>query len=206
MLHHIRPFHHSLRHTTGICSITAGLLHATIVALIHYTPFPPLETVFFVGIGTMQIVIGLYFFYRPLLSMYRLGLLINGGMAMLYIFLRFFPVPFMGVPEGFDALGILVLVTEIVAVKSSLAWLLTHNTHGENTNFFIATASACTIIFIGALSFYSSSMGMEKIFPERSVVHSHGHTDETKHEYDDEEHSEDEERHGHEELEHNEHE
>ena len=182
MLHHIRPFHHPLRHTAGACSVVAGILHATVVAVIHFTPFPPLETLFFVDVGLLQILIGFFFFYRPLLSVYRLGLLINGGMAVLYIFLRFLPVPFMGVPEGFDALGIIVLVTEAITVKSSLAWLLTHNEHGENTNFFIATTSACAVMLIGALGFYSSSMGMVMVFPERSVIHSHGHSDIEHHE------------------------
>jgi|GEM_PF-1846227 hypothetical protein len=175
MFNHIQKIHHPLRHAAGACSIVAGLLHATIVSAVHFTPFPPLETAFFVGIGILQIAIGFFFFFKPHISIYRLGLLINGGVAMLYVFMRFLPVPFMDGSEGFDLLGIFVLITEAIAVKSSIAWLLTHNKYGKNTNFFFATSSATVIIFVGAVGFYSSSMGMEKVFPDRNVAHGHGH-------------------------------
>ena len=176
MFNYIQKIHHPLRHIVGACSIVAGLLHTTIVANMHLTPFPPLETIFFIGIGILQIAIGFFFFFKPNISIYRLGLLINGGVAMLYIFMQVLPVPFMDSSEGFDVLGLLVLVIEIIAVKSSIAWLITHNKYSKNTNFFFATSSATVIIFVGALGFYSSSMGMEKIFPERNIVHSHRHT------------------------------
>ena len=177
LFHHIKFLHHPLRYTAGLSSIAAGLLHVSVVAALHWTPFPPLETAFFIGAGVAQIVIGLFFLFSPALSTYRIGLLVNGGIAALYLSLRFLPVPFMGVPEGFDATGVIVLIAEVISVKASLAWLLTHNEHSQKTNIVLALSSAYATILIGALGFYGSARGMEIAFPDRSVVHDHGHTD-----------------------------
>lgn len=175
MFHYIRPLHHPLRYSAGLSSITAGILHATIVAYLHWTPFPPLETTFFISTGVFQVVVGILFFFSPALSTYRIGLLLNGGIAALYISLRFLPVPFMGAPEGFDAIGLIVLIAEIISVKASLVWLLTHDEHSQKTNPLLALSSAYATILIGALGFYGSAKAMEIAFPDRSVTHDHGH-------------------------------
>lgn len=123
--------HHHAAWTTGLSSLAAGLLHISIVAIVHWSPFPPLEGIFFIFGGLAQCALGLYFLFKPTMNTYRLGLSMNGVMAILYLLVQFLPVPFVGEPEDIGTLSAIVVILELIAVGTSLRWLLIHSEHGH---------------------------------------------------------------------------
>lgn len=159
----------------ALFSILSGGLHATVVSAQHWTAFPPLEGVFFIAIGILQLFIGAQFLRNPSLKTYKAGLFLNGGMALFYFFLRVLPVPFVGEPEGMETLGMIIASLEVAAVAVSLHWLLTHDEHGETHTLAGVVITALFIVLFGGMSYLGSSNGMAMLMPERTVEHHHGH-------------------------------
>jgi hypothetical protein len=173
---------HLLSKAVGVISIIAGLIHTTIVASQHWSSFPPIEGAFFVSIGIAQIIIGILFLVSPSLRTYYIGLIVNGGIALLYILLRYLPVPFVGAPEEFEMIGSVLCIIEAVAVTASIIWLITHEEHGANRKLRTCAASSAVIIAIAGFGFYGGAQGMTLIFPSRAIDHHHGDDHEMDHE------------------------
>ena len=169
--------YHLAAKTTGICSLIAGLLHATIIAYQHWTPFPPLETGLFVVIGIWQLLLGYQFWTKPSIRTYRTSLFVNGGIATLYVLVRFLPVPFVGEPEGLELLGVIITALELIAVATSVRWLLLHAEHGKDRTLPVTASCALVAIIVGGLSYYGGAQGMAMLMPHRTVAHHHGHHD-----------------------------
>lgn len=159
---------------TGLCSVAAGLLHVSIVAKLHWTPFPPLEGIFFIVGGLMQSILGIQFLRHPTMRTYQLGLTLNGGMAMLCIMMQYLPVPFVGEIETMGLLAVLVVTLELVAVATSLRWLHTYKHHGQTRKLHITVATALSVIVLSGVGYYGGSQGMAMLMPNRSVAHHHG--------------------------------
>ncbi len=160
---------------TGICSIAAGILHTTVIAQLHWTAFPPLEGLFFIAGGLFQMALGTLFISIPTVNTYRAGLLVNGGMGSLYILLQFLPVPFANGPESITTLGFLVTTLEIIAVTTSLHWILTHTIHREDRGVLRTIALASLVIVLGGFGSYGGAQSTAMLFPNRSIEHNHDH-------------------------------
>lgn len=158
---------------TGFCSIAAGLLHFSIVAMLHWTPFPPLEGMFFIVGGTIQFILGVRFLHKPTVNTYRLGLSMNGGMAILCIVMQYLPVPFIGESEAMGSLAMLVVSLELIAVGTSLRWLHTHERHGEGRRVHVTLATAFSVILLWGAGFYGGAQGVAILMPDRNVEHHH---------------------------------
>lgn len=154
---------------TGLCSIAAGLLHVSIIAQQHWTPFPPLEGVFFIVGGIMQFALGVHFLRRPTMRTYQLGLALNGGMAMLCILMQYLPVPFVGETESMGSLAIVVVTLELIAVGTSLRWLHTHEHHGEGRRLHITLVAAVGLILLWGAGYYGGAQGMAMLMPKEDI-------------------------------------
>lgn len=159
---------------TGFCSIAAGLLHVLVVAEQHWTPYPPLEGIFFVAGGIMQFALGVYFLREPVLRTFRLGLALNGGMAILCLIMLYLPVPFVGETEAMGSLALVVVTLELIAVGTSLRWLHTHEHYGKRRRFHTSFTATLSIIFLWGAIYYGGAQGAALLMPNRSVGHSHG--------------------------------
>lgn len=169
--------HNHAARVTGICSILAGLLHLSIVAIVHWTPFPPLEGVFFIVGGLAQCIIGFQFLRKPTIVTHRAGISLNGGIAMLYILMQFLPVPFVGEPENVELLGVIILVLEIIAVGTALRWLLTHAEHGKEVRIHAALSGTLSIALLWGTGYYGGAQSMALLMPDRVVEHNHSDED-----------------------------
>ena len=163
---------------TGLCSIAAGLLHVSIVAQQHWTPFPPLEGMFFMVGGIMQIVLGVHFFRQPKMRTYRLGLAMNGGMAILCLIMLYLPVPFVGESEAMGSLALIVVTLELIAVGTSLRWLHTHEHHGNGRKLHATLVGTLGVVLFWGAGFYGGAQGAALLMPNRSVGHAHTNKEE----------------------------
>lgn len=159
---------------TGFCSLIAGFLHMTLVAMQHWTPFPPLESGFFVVIGIVQIILGYQFLKKPSVETYRASLFVNGGIASLYLLLRYIPVPFVGEPEAHELLGITITFIEAIAIATSIRWLLVHAEHGRDRTLPLTASCALIAIILGGLGYYGGAQSMALLMSDRRVEHHHG--------------------------------
>ena len=159
---------------SGLCSIVAGLLHVSIVAKLHWTPFPPLEGMFFIFGGILQCALGVQFLRQPVMRTYKQGLALNGGMAMLCLIMQYLPVPFVGEPEAMGSLALTVVSFELIAVGTSLRWLHTHKHHSVGRRPHTTLATALSVMSLWGLAYYGSAHGVSLLMPDRSVGHHHG--------------------------------
>ncbi len=163
--------------TAGILTIISGILHLLPAAYTHFSPCPPLETLFFIGLGLAQITWAHYFIEHPNERGYQIGLALNGGTAFFWLLTRTLPAPFQASPEHIDLLSTIIFLMQLGAVISLLFWEeITDKKHLiRNTLFAIIV-----MLMIGS-GLYGATNAMEWVFPERSF--SHAHDDGEGHEY-----------------------
>lgn len=157
----------SVRLATQSATI-AGLLHLFPSAITHLTPYPPLETIFFISIGAMQIIWAYEFRKHDTKSKYRFGLFLNGGAAILWILTRTLAAPFSTLPEHIGLLDSSVLALEVISVVGLLAW---HNAIKQNVVNVVMTGFL-TALISGSL-FYGGARSLELVFPDRESAHGH---------------------------------
>ena len=103
-------------------ALALGLSHSLVVSVQHDALL--MELVFFVVAGIAQIVWALWFLKSKTKSVFYTGVLINGGLAGMWIMTRILPAPFSLVPEEVDFLGLVLVILEIVAIITSYIILL----------------------------------------------------------------------------------
>ena len=161
----------------ALSTILAGAIHASYVAIEHWSEFPPLETVFFVSAGLAQIVWALLFFRSPSEKKYYFGLLINGGILVTWLLTRIVSAPFQ---EGVEAIALIdssIALLELIAIICSVGCLLKK----KQGKILKTSAVAFFVVIFSGLANYSLSMGMEFVFPDRVFEHSHGHSESDGH-------------------------
>lgn len=152
----------------SISAAIAGIIHLFPSALTHITPFPPLETVFFIALGISQLIWAFEFQKKDNEKKYRIGLLINGGAAILWILTRTLVAPFSTAPEHIGILDTSVLILELITIISLMAW---HQAIKKNIAY-VVTSSLLTALISGFL-FYGGARSLEIVFPERESSHGH---------------------------------
>ena len=117
-------YKHSILLIAGISTILAGAIHATLVALTHVAPLP-IETIFFVFAGLLQIVIAKSVIRTGRLKHTAALFSINGALVVLWVLSRTLRAPFMNSPESINTLGVLVVLLQGVSIASVtlLKWM-----------------------------------------------------------------------------------
>lgn len=165
----------------GLTSIVAGIMHATAVAFSHVAPLP-IETVFFVVVGLLQVWIGYLFLTKPSPKTAKYSLILHGGLLVMLFYTRLVSTPFQEGVESWGRSDVIIGIFESIAIiaicfdKSHLG----QKVSGQITRYE-AVASSFIIILISGAAFIGSSHAMEFVFPDRLGPHgleSHGHNDE----------------------------
>jgi len=177
----------------GIGTILAGIIHATVVAFAHVAPLP-LETIFFVVAGLMQIVIAISAIRTGRLKYSTALFSINGALIVLWILSRTLRAPFMDSPESVDTLGVLVVILQSVSIIAAafLKWVDRNRIKHVHGYLFAHVFSVLLIVALlsGSGIFAGGRLG-EIFLPDRTLNHSHG--DEVGHADNGDEHHDDDE-------------
>lgn len=161
-------------------ALIAGLVHLSFVAYSHWAPLP-LEGVFFISIGILQIVWGYLFLQSPKRSHFYAGFVLHGGVLMMWFLTRFITAPFHGGPESIGVIDTFVMLLQVLAIGASIVWI---HRHRVNT-FKVVTYALLGALLVGFVMF-QASIAMEGIFPDRAGPEHHdavphGHDEEEQH-------------------------
>lgn len=152
-----------------LSTIVAGILHVTLASSQH-SAIPP-EMAFFILAGLAQIAWAIVFIKKQSDAIYYLGIVINGGLLVVWAFTRVLPAPFLNEPEHIGTLDLIIALIEGLAIFTLVAW---HEkvSHLPSlvSRFSLATLIALVIGFFG----YYSSMAATRFFPDIEVVDHHG--------------------------------
>ena len=169
-------YKHSILLIAGISTILAGAIHATLVALAHVAPLP-IETIFFVFAGLLQIVIAKSVIRTGRLKHTAALFSINGALVVLWVLSRTLRAPFMNSPESINTLGVLVVLLQGVSIASVtlLKWMdkeRIRHIHGYSF------AHVCSILLLASLlsgfGIFGGGRVGEIFLPDRTLDHSHG--------------------------------
>lgn len=94
--------------------VVAGLTHLVIVP-IHWA-HAPAHGLFFVLMGLAQIAWGIAFWRKPSIALYRVGVILAGGLITLWIITRLLPAPFEHEPGPIDIFGIICKAAEFLGI------------------------------------------------------------------------------------------
>lgn len=162
-------------------SILAGILHASIIAFQHMEPIP-LETIFFIIFGLIQVVLGFLVLRNS--KYLKVLLIINGALAILWILTRTVYTPFMNELEGVNFFDSFVFVIEVLAVFGVLLFYKYKPKDPKEKEGLNDFALLCFTILAG-FSVYGSGVLSENLFPNRVIIHSHDsgshHSDNSHH-------------------------
>jgi hypothetical protein len=174
----------------------AGVIHL-IVAPQHYA-HAPAHGIFFVVVGLAEIAWAIIFLGQPTQRVYYTGLLLTGGLLVLWAVTRIIPAPFHGHAEAVDLGGIVCKISELVGLAALLLVAAQGGIAGLSKQAFVRLAAVAVILSLaaGALS-YGIGRAAEPLFPslfgesaehhhEDGEDHEHGeeHEHEEEHEHD----------------------
>jgi hypothetical protein len=163
---------------TGAASsiFVAGVLHL-IAAPQHWGHAPP-HGVTLALIGMAQIVWAAAFWYHPSNVLSRLGIMLAGGLLVLWGFTRVFTAPFHPGPESIQAIDVAVKLAELSAILSLSALIV----HQLSTRAMQASAwrqvwwSLVVALWVGTIA-YGLSLEAVALLPGlgHAAEHTHGH-------------------------------
>lgn len=105
-----------IRLITLVTIALAGLIHLAL-APAHYT-HAPAHGIFFVLAGTAEILWAYMFWKSPSARLYYAGLVLGGGLIVLWILTRFMIPPFEHEPGPVDASGLITKLCELAGLVS----------------------------------------------------------------------------------------
>ena len=152
----------------------AGVIHL-VLAPKHYA-HAPAHGIFFILAGAAEILWALVFWRRPSAKLYYIGLIIAGGLVVLWMLTRFVTPPFEHEPGPVDASGLITKVCElaglislvILAVQSQIAGL-----SRERTAQIVGIAIGLALI--SGIGIYQVGRAAEPLFPGLSGASENGH-------------------------------
>lgn len=157
-----------------------GILHATVVAIEHWNILV-LEGLFFVTAGLVQLAMA-YIVRRYSTGFYLASaILVNGGLAFMWIITRNLPAPFSLTPEPVGTLGLVMTIAEL-AVVGGITWFAIRSKRPllgiEGESMLAVVAVAAVLSIGGGVVPYAAAKGLEQAFPHIEVApHSHGSDD-----------------------------
>ena len=127
---------------------------------------------FFFAFGTAQIIFAILFWKRKTMTklFLFLGMAINGGFFFLWLLTRFLPAPFIGSPESFDLMGILVGLAEVLSLLALAFFLYKKEERKHHVLATVLFASFATVLVV-----YPMGMLGESMFPQWKMNMSGGH-------------------------------
>lgn len=178
-----------------IAIAAAGVIHL-VVAPQHYA-HAPAHGIFFVVAGLAEIAWAIVFLRQPTQQVYYAGLLLTGGLIVLWLVTRIIPAPFHGHAEAVDLGGTVCKISELVGLAALLLVAAQGGIAGLSRQAFVRLAAVAIVLSVaaGALS-YGVGRAAEPLFPSlfgESAEHQHeeGQSDEHEHQ-DGESHEHDE--------------
>lgn len=172
----------------------AGVVHL-IVAPEHYA-HAPAHGIFFVVVGLAEIAWAIIFLRQPTQQVYYAGLLLTGGLLVLWAVTRIVPAPFHGHAEAVDLGGIVCKLSELVGLAALVLVAAQGGIAGLGRQAFVRLAAVAVLLSVaaGALS-YGVGRAAEPLFPSLfGESAEHHHDDGEAHEHEDEhEHTEEHE-------------
>lgn len=156
---------------------TAGLVHLWIAPQ-HYA-HAPVHGIFFVVAGLAQLAWAYLFLKKTDKNLYYSGLVLTGGLIVLWAITRVVVAPFHDDPGEIDAAGILCKSLELVGMFG-LAWLVSRGTvTGVSKQSLARALGAALLISIASGGFlYGIAVGAEKVLPLLSSGEEHHQHDE----------------------------
>lgn len=172
----------------------AGIIHL-VLSPEHYS-HAPAHGLFFAGAGVAQIIWAYAFWRQPTERLYYIGLVLAGGLVVLWILTRFLPAPFHHLPETIDIGGIACKISELVSFGALLALAAQGSIVGlrKQTTLRLLGVALVLSLVVGGVT-YVAAKAAEPLFPSLGAP---------RHENDADHHEEDSD-HGHEEGEEHEH-
>lgn len=125
--------------------IVAGLIHLIIVP-IHWA-HAPAHGLFFVLMGLAQIGWGIAFWRHPSVALYRLGIVLAGGLLTLWVITRLLPAPFEHEPGPVEIYGIICKAAEFLGIVMLVAIVVASATSKEMR---LAAWRGIGILLVGA--------------------------------------------------------
>jgi hypothetical protein len=167
-------------------TVVSGFSHL-LVASAQHKGIPP-EFYFFIGAGAMQLWWAFLFWQKPTDHRYHLGIIINGGLAILWVLTRTFNAPFVNEPEHVDLMGALIVSLEIFTLAALGIWHhhVKHKATPIYERFFFVVVAA----FLSGFLLYSGArLGANTVFKNVEVQGHHG--EKAEHEEDMSDHRDD---------------
>ena len=177
--------------------IVAGLIHLVIVP-IHWA-HAPIHGAFFVLMGLIQIAWGIAFWRRPSVALYRLGVLLAGGLITLWLITRFLPAPFEHGPGPVDLSGIICKLAEGLGIVTLVAIVVTGATSPEMRRSAWRMAAILVVAaFLIGWAAYGAGLVLEPALPGLQAAEDH-HQEQSEHDHGTTEHQEEAETEHHDE-------
>ena len=139
----------------------SGLIHLAIIT--GHSLHAPAHALFFAVLGVFQIGWAVAYGVLPRRWLRWAGLVLSGGMIVLWALTRSLPAPFSGLPEEVDAAGVISKILETIALVSLIleeAW--EHPPIGRQIRLILAGLMAAVI---SGLGIYASALAIEPTAP-----------------------------------------
>ncbi len=152
----------------------AGVIHLGL-APEHYA-HAPAHGIFFVVAGLAEIFWALIFWRRPSAKLYYVGLILAGGLVVLWAVTRFVIPPFEHEPGPVDAEGLITKLSEMIGLVSLVALAAQGQVAGVSRAPIWRLASiALGLALIGGLTTYGIGLAAELLFPGLRGAAENGH-------------------------------
>lgn len=183
-----KPLNSNINRIASLSLAAAGIIHI-VLAPEHYS-HAPAHGLFFAVAGVAQIIWAYAFWRQPTERLYYIGLILAGGLVVLWTLTRFLPAPFHHHPEAVDIGGIACKISELVSFGALLALAAQGSIVGlrkQTSLRLLGVALVLSLVFGGVT--YVAAKAAEPFFPSLGAP---SHEDDDHHE-DGEEHEEGEE-------------
>ncbi|MGB0757335.1 MAG: hypothetical protein ACPGO5_02670 [Patescibacteria group bacterium] len=154
---------------TILSTVVAGILHVTLASSQH-SAIPP-EMVFFILAGLAQVAWAIVFMKKQSDVMYYFGIVINGGLLVVWALTRILPAPFLNEPEHIGTLDLIIALIEGLAIFTLVVW---HEKVSHLPSLVVRFSLAALIALVIGFFGYYSSMAATRFFPDIEVVDHHG--------------------------------
>lgn len=144
--------------------ICAGLIHL-LISPTHYA-HAPAHGLFFVIMGVVQVIWGIFFWRQPSVSLYRSGVILAGSLFTLWAITRVLPAPFEHSPGTIDLAGILCKTSELMGIALLVAIVLTGvSSHQQRQTVWRSVTVLILVAFVGGWISYGVGYALQPLFP-----------------------------------------
>jgi hypothetical protein len=154
-------------------TVLAGMIHIYIVP--QHWDHAPAHGLLFLIVGIVQILWGIAVWRQPSVRLYYVGVLMAGGLIVLYVITRLLPAPFgHGAPEAMDAVGLVCKLCEVLGMFSLV--VLIFQGLALKTGRLIAWRAVALIMLLSLMSgfaTYGVALAAEPVFPKLSSEEHH---------------------------------